>query len=217
MRLIPNGVDTERFRPGPSESTAQVVYAGALREDKGLVELLQALEIVFERHPGATAALAGAPDRWHEIPPRIRSGIERLQMAAPNRLRLLGSVSQKRLADLYRGTRACVFPSHAEAFGLACVEAMSCGAAVVASNLAAGAEIVEDGRSGLLADPRDPAALAGAILRLLTAPSLASALGEQARRRVVERYSMRLTAERTLALYDELRRENQPWLTRSAA
>lgn len=217
MRVIPNGVDIEYFRPGGAPRLGEVVFAGTLREDKGVVELLQALEIVFHARPDATATFAGGPERWHALDPRIRRQVERLQLAAPQRLQLLGPVDRERLAALYRRAGVCVFPSHVEAFGLACVEAMSCGAPVVASRAAAGAEIVEEGRSGLLVDPREPAEIAAAILRCLSRPDLAQTYGEQARRRVVQHYTMRQTAERTLELYAELQGAKALWPKRSAA
>jgi glycosyltransferase involved in cell wall biosynthesis len=132
-------------------------------------------------------------------------------MAAPHRLRLLGRVSQDELIEIYQRAGLCVFPSFVEAFGLACAEAMSCGAPVAASRLAAGAEIVEHGRSGLLIDPRDPAGMAETMLHILAEPQLGRALGEQARRRVVERYPIRLTAERTLALYEDALQARETW------
>ncbi len=213
--LIPNGVDTNVFRPGEARRDEEIVYAGALREDKGVVELLHALEIVFRERPRARATLAGAPDAWRELAPAVRRQVERLQLVAPDRLRLLGFVARERLLELYRRAGACVFPSHVEAFGLACVEAMSCGAAVVASRLGAAAEIVED-RCGLLVDPRTPQPIANALLRLLRNPAEAHALGRRARELVVERYSLRSTAVRTLELYAELRR-TKPCLSQPAA
>jgi len=60
-----------------------------------------------------------------------------------------------------------------EAFGLTCAEAMACGRPVVATSLASGPELVEDGISGLLADPRDPAELASKICTLLEDKELA--------------------------------------------
>ena len=217
MRTIANGVDVDRFRPAHVQRGAEVVFAGTLRGDKGVVELLQALETVLCESPAATATLAGGPDGWHELPPVIRSRVERLHMLAPGRVRLLGRVDRGKLAELYGRAGACVFPSHVEAFGLACVEAMSCGAPVVASRLGAAAEIVEDGRNGLLIDPRGPEQIAAALSRLLEQPALAAALGAQARRTAVERYSMHRTAERTLALYHELGRAKRPWLNEDAA
>ena len=211
IEVIPNGVDTDRFRPGAGARCEEVVFAGTLRADKGVPELLQALEIVLRHRPAATATLAGGPDAWRDLPSRIRASIERLHMAAPDRLRLLGRVSQEALVDLYRRAGVCVFPSRAEAFGLACVEAMSCGAAVIASPLGAGAEVVEDERSGLLTDPRDPVRLADAILRVLRQPDLGRNLGDAARRRVMEKYSIQLTAERTLEFYERTLRANQLW------
>ena len=217
IEVVPNGVDTELFRPSDCPRREEILFAGTLREDKGVTDLLHALEIVLRLRPGASALLAGAPDGWTELAPSVRGLVERVRMTARNRLRLLGRVSQRELAALYQRAAVCVFPSRAEAFGLACAEAMSCGAAVVASALGAGAELVEEGRSGLIVNPRNPAALAEAIEGLIARPELARSLGEAARQRVEERYSIDRTARATLGRYERALRTRDAWRRKHVA
>lgn len=83
-------------------------------------------------------------------------------------------------------------------------EAMALGKPVVASAIGGNPELVEDGVSGLVVPPRDPAALAAAVRRLLTEPALAGALGEAGRRRVVEGFSAEARLDRVEALYRAL-------------
>jgi glycosyltransferase involved in cell wall biosynthesis len=94
---------------------------------------------------------------------------------------VLGRVSDDELVDLYRGAAAYVDPSLYEGFGYGVLEAMACGAPVVASNTTSLPEVVGD--AGLLCDPRDAEALAAGIRRLLDEPGLAESL----RRRGLER------------------------------
>jgi glycosyltransferase involved in cell wall biosynthesis len=97
-----------------------------------------------------------------------------------------------------------VFPSRVEAFGLTCAEAMACGRPVVATTLASGPELVEDGVSGLLADPRDPKQLASRIVDLLLEPDRAEHLGAGARVRALERFDLATLARRNLAYYESI-------------
>jgi starch synthase len=122
------------------------------------------------------------------------------------------------LAQLFN--RATVFccPSVYEPFGLVNLEAMACGLPVVASAVGGIPEVVADGRTGILvplepagrgrAEPRDPLAFATALAEALTLvvsdPVLARRLGEAGRQRVIDRFSWRVTAEQTVALYQSL-------------
>jgi glycosyltransferase involved in cell wall biosynthesis len=76
---------------------------------------------------------------------------------------------------------------------------------VVATPVGGIVENVVDGETGLLVPPRDPPALAEAIVRILDDPELGRALAERARPRVVERYARERMVERTFALYDSMR------------
>jgi glycosyltransferase involved in cell wall biosynthesis len=97
-----------------------------------------------------------------------------------------------------------VFPSRVEAFGLTCAEAMACGCPVVATRLASGPELVEDGISGLLADPANPFDLAEKINILLSNTELAQKLGNNARQRVLENFDLRDLGPRNLAFYQSV-------------
>jgi glycosyltransferase involved in cell wall biosynthesis len=94
------------------------------------------------------------------------------------------------------------FPSLFEGLCLAVIEAQAAGVPVVATPVGGIRETVVDGETGLLVPPRDPAALAAAIRRLLDDRDLARRLAEEARRRVRERYSEQRMVELTLGLYE---------------
>jgi glycosyltransferase involved in cell wall biosynthesis len=89
----------------------------------------------------------------------------------------LGRVSDEELLDLYRGAAAYVDPTLYEGFGYGVLEAMACGAPVVASNTTSIPEVVGD--AGLLCDPTSPDDLAAALRRVLDEPGLAESLRER--------------------------------------
>jgi glycosyltransferase involved in cell wall biosynthesis len=96
----------------------------------------------------------------------------------------LGTVSRRELIHRYRTASLFCLPSRQEGFGIVFLEAMACGLPIVAARAAAIPETVAEGEVGLLADPDDPAELAGALTRLLEDAALRRALGAAGRRRV---------------------------------
>lgn len=113
-----------------------------------------------------------------------------------------GYVPDDELAHLYAACSAFVFPSYLEGFGLPAVEAMACGAPVIASNRGSLPEVVSN--AGLLFDPHDAVALAGCIRRLLVEP----ALRDEFRRRSLERakqFSWERSARQAVDIFHEFR------------
>jgi glycosyltransferase involved in cell wall biosynthesis len=98
----------------------------------------------------------------------------------------------------------CVLPSLFEGLPLAVLEAMAAGVPVVGTRVCGTAEAVRDGCTGRLVAPRDPAALAGAILEVLECPALAACWGAAGRRRVRRHFSARRMARATARVYGEL-------------
>jgi glycosyltransferase involved in cell wall biosynthesis len=107
-----------------------------------------------------------------------------------------------RVPELMAGLDVLVVPSHAEPFGLVTVEAMASGTPVVATRTGGSPEIVEHEKTGLLVPPRDPAAIARAVLTLLRSPDRARALGETGRRRATDAFSIELHALAMRELYE---------------
>ena len=92
-------------------------------------------------------------------------------------------------------------PSLQEGLGLSAMEAQACGVPVVASRIGGLVEAVQDGVTGFLVPPRDPAALAAAIARLLCDRELARRFGDAGRQRIEEKFSVGAMVDGTLAVY----------------
>lgn len=116
-------------------------------------------------------------------------------------VRYVGRVDDQTLAEWYNAADVLVFPSLWEGFGWPPLEAMACGTPVVASNIPAIAEVVDD--AGILVAADDPSALAGAAERVLTDPILAETLRQKGLERA-RQYTWARTAERTAAIYDDV-------------
>jgi glycosyltransferase involved in cell wall biosynthesis len=112
-----------------------------------------------------------------------------------------GRVSDDELVRLYRGAAAYVDASLFEGFGYQALEAMACGAPFVGSNATSIPEVVGD--AALLVDPRDPEALAAALVRVLSEPGLAEELRRRGRERA-RRFTWERTAEELASVLDEV-------------
>jgi phosphatidylinositol alpha-mannosyltransferase len=168
-RVIREGVDLRRFRPGPDrpEPARRILFLGRLEPRKGLVVLLRALPQVLRAIPDAQLEIAGTGPLETEA----RALVRRLGIGSS--VSFLGYLPGAELPACYaRADVYCAPALGGEAFGIVLLEAMAGGAAVVASDITGYNEVVEPGTSGLLVPPGDSPALARAIIRLLTDPDL---------------------------------------------
>ena len=167
---------------GEEAEPPEILFAGRLSREKGILELVEAA-------------------RGHRL---VVAGDGPLRDRVPD---ALGWLPPQELASLYARAAVVACPSHREGFGLACAEAMAHGRAVVASDVGGLRDLVVDGETGLLVPPRDVDALRAALERLLADPELRRRLGANARERVRERCSWPRVIDATLAAYeDALRR-----------
>ncbi len=207
IAIVPNGVDVARFAPRddiPAEP-GLIAFVGTYCEKKGLRQLGSAMAAIVEVVPDAHLVGVGR-DQAEPSDGRPFSA-HVLESAAPavrDRIALLGPRPNDDVVELLARAEVVVLPSHMEAMPMAWLEAMACGAALVAGRPGPGPEAVEDGVSGLLCDPHDPASIAQATIALLTDPARRRALGAAARTRAVERFSTDVVLAQNLATYDRL-------------
>jgi glycosyltransferase involved in cell wall biosynthesis len=213
-QVIPLGIRLEPFaRPDPlaaarlrlcwSSADAAVarpvvLFVGRLRAYKGLPFLLRAMP-----HVAASLALVGdGPQR------RSLQALSR-QLGVADRVHFAGHLTQAQLAAAYQAADVFVLPSHlpSEAFGLVMVEAMASGLPVVCTELGTGTSmVVQHGETGLVVPPADPAALAGALNRLLTDDELRRRFGQAGLARARAEFSAETYVSRTQAAYEDVLR-----------
>lgn len=206
--VIYGGADTGRLYPEPGRPRAGVLFVGRLTPHKGVDRLLRALP------PGADLTVVGTAG--HDLrPPEsgYASWLEQLAGEAGRQVRFLGAVSDADLVHLYRSTAAMVLPSVeetcygkrvriSELLGLSVLEAMACGAPVIASRLGGLREVVRHGETGFLVEPGDVAELRLRLEQVLGQPALARSLGDNAHQLVSERFTWDACARRCLEAYE---------------
>lgn len=172
-----------------ARSATRVVFTGTLTEKKGVVSLIRAWPAVLAAVPTAELHLYGK-DATADGGGSMRAHLTGLLASGgAGGVTFHGHVPRDAIFSALQQARAAVFPSYAEAFGIAPFEAMVRGCPTIYTAREPGPELVRDGIDGLLVDPDDPGAIAGALVRLLRDDALAADLGVQGRRRVLERYS----------------------------
>jgi glycosyltransferase involved in cell wall biosynthesis len=193
LHIVPVGVDQERFRPLPHVARVSgrlMTTASADVPLKGLTYLIDALAKVRTERPDAHLVVIGRPRHKSAVPQQLeRLGLEGV-------VEFVSGVSDERIVELYAEAELAVVPSLYEGFSLPAVEAMACGVPLVATTGGALPEVVgPNGDAALTVPPKDPSALATAIVRALDDPGLRERLGEGGRRRVLDRFTWRRTAQ----------------------
>ena len=198
LALLHNPVDTALYTPGPAPAGADLLVVGRLSRAeryKGQDVLLRALRPLEARlgRP-VTLRIVGDGD-WR---PDLQREAEALGVA--DRVDFAGRLPFAGLLDAYRGCGVFAMPSRVdrparglwtgEGLGIVYLEAQACGRPAIASTEGGAPDAVLPGRTGLLADPRDPADVADAAASLLADPVRAAEMGARGRRWVEENFSV---------------------------
>jgi glycosyltransferase involved in cell wall biosynthesis len=211
--VIPSGVDTKRFRPDVEcewakekydlEGYKTLIFVGALttwHTYKGLEDLLRAFGLVRKECEKLKLLIVGGGN--------LAGYYQRLaqKLGESDRVVFAGRVNDDALPVCYAASDFAVLPSRdsSEGFGLALLESMACGKAVIGSEVGGIPEMVEDWKNGLLVAPNDEQALANAIHALYVDDELRTRMGEVGRR-FAEAHDWSIVADRVSSLYEEVR------------
>jgi rhamnosyl/mannosyltransferase len=203
--VVPLGVDRGRFQPNPgqvavlrqawlrSDDAGLVLFVGKFRSYKGLPYLVAAAQSVRARFLLVGSGPLDAPLRAQVA----RNGLE-------DKVAFLGEIDDGELAALYAASDVVVLPStqRSEAFGTVLLEAMASGRPVISTELGTGTSWVnQHERTGLVVPPRDPLALAEALMRLLDDLGLAERYGQAGRQRVEQEFTEEKLVVKVEAMY----------------
>ncbi len=208
--VISHGVDIDTYAP-PADRAAAFAEAklpgryaigcfGRVRAQKGTDVFVDAMCRLLPRYPDFTAVIVGAivPEQTifaNDLKKRIEAA------GLPSRIVMTGELPIEEVQRWYQRLTIYAFTSRNEGFGLTLIEAMSAGAALVASRAGAAELVIEDGVTGVLTPPGDVDALVAALEPLLRDPASCTAMGTRARARVLERFSLDAEAGRIAEVY----------------
>ena len=218
IRVIPPGVDLERFHPIPPARAKEkvglgpncrvILFVGRIEPLKGIDTLLWAISLVRRKRPDLVCGMCvpiigGNPYRIEDNDEMVRLQALRKALEIEEVVTFLGAQDQDVLQYYYAAAEMVVMPSDYESFGMVALEAMACGTPVIASDVGGLSHLVRHGRTGYRVPARDPGALAEKIIRLLTDEGLRRRMGQRAAC-WAEGYAWPLIADRIEAVYDEL-------------
>jgi glycosyltransferase involved in cell wall biosynthesis len=204
--LIPMGVDirqpdpeaVRRIRARFGGSGPLVVFLGRIVEEKGVLDLVRAFALIRVRFPMARLTMVGGgidSDTVSQL--AVNLGLDQV-VDQP------GWTDPSEVVNWFTAADVVAVPSWFEAQGLSVMEAQAAGAAVVATSVGGIPDAIEDGGTGILVEPRDPEALAAAVILLLDDPARAAAIGEQAAELATRRFSRQATAMAFDSLYNRV-------------
>ena len=212
IRRVLWGVDMQRFSPGPARSELVEelgLHAGTLvllamrgvREIQNPSSILAALAELRARGRDATLVLLLGPGGFDALPAPLVDDLARLGL--DDHVRVLGHLPHERLVDLYRLADVCLSVPSSDSTSIAVLEAMACGKPVVASDIPANREWIDDRTNGMLVPPGDASALAAAV-DWIAASGRTSRLGVSARERVVGAADEKIEMDRMECFYRSL-------------
>lgn len=224
IRIVPCGVDLQRFRPvdraqgrtawGLPPDAFLVTFVGRIEPQKGIEVLLQAAARLRALAPGLRfhIAIAGGAVRervlggWGPARDPYTLELEALahSLGLTDQITWMGGLPHDALASVYSAADVVVIPSHYESFGMTALEALACGACLVASRTGGLRTTLDEGRAGLLFTPGAADELAVCLARLAADPALRAALERGARGYVARTYGWDHIAAQLAAVYGEL-------------
>jgi glycosyltransferase involved in cell wall biosynthesis len=212
ISVVLNGIDTTRFAEAKRKFDRTQFFrdwnlpndcllvgtVGELTPLKGQSEFLQAAAQLLKQHQNLVFFIAGID---HSRDNKNRLALERLigELKLTEHVRLVGWL--KDLAQLYCALDVFVSTSHTESFGLAIAEAMTSGAAVVATETGGAREIIQPGQTGLLVPIGEVDRLARAVLDLLDDKNRRVRLGTAAQQSVATKFSVERMIDETEEIY----------------
>jgi len=207
IRVIPNGIDLDKFTnlPDPSAfkkkygiSGKVVLFVGRLAEYKGVQYLIQMSPLILRQIPGTKFVIVG-PDSGY----RCQLELLAKKPGVSDSIVFTGQLNENELLEAYVGADVFAFTSRHEGFGIVLLEAMACGRPVIAWRRSAMQHIIKDGETGMLVTFLDLASFAEKVCLLLSNSQLASFLGNRGRQLVRMRYSLKSVVDKLESTYEE--------------
>ena len=215
IRVVHNGVDTQRFSPGPAEPLRRelgiapdvpvVGMIAMFKRQKRHGDFFRMARRLLDTLGECRFVLAGEPLRDNQQGAAdYHSEVRRLadELDVTRFCHFLGN--RQDMPEVYRACDVVVLPSEREGTPNVLLEAMACGVPVVATDIADNAQIVPDGRGGWIVPLGDVATLSDRVATLLRDAALRRRFGQQARAWVCENYSVEQMVRKTAAIYQEL-------------
>ncbi len=196
IRVIHNGIDTERFSPGnQNNKVPKILFSGRLVALKGVHTLIKSMKEVLKKQD-AMFLFAGPGDipRW----------TKQLKDIPKKNYRFLGYVPYEKINRLYQEVDIFALPSYTESFPLTILEAMASKLPVISTTVGGIPEMIDNNIDGMLITPGSPAQLTSNILRLIEDKNLRKDISRNARKKVEKYFNSKIMAKKTMDFYEDI-------------
>jgi glycosyltransferase involved in cell wall biosynthesis len=194
--VVGNGVDETIFYPVETRNKEKyVLYTGRLSYRKGLFDFIYAGVILSEKYPDIKFKLTGKGPLLEQLQSKVK------EAGHEDKFEFLGHVTKDELINLYQNATVFVLPSHYEGLPTTLLEAMACGAPVVATAVSGNLDVIEDGKNGLLVPIKSPSLMADAVSNLLDDDLLRVDLGKAARKTIEDKFTWDAISDKIMACY----------------
>jgi glycosyltransferase involved in cell wall biosynthesis len=206
VRIVPNGVDTEKFKPMDGLVVRQqfglgnepcVLFVGSLIPRKGLPFLVEAAKKIVKENAGTKFLIVGDGPLRNQLAASLEAA------TLSGNFKFLGNLKEDALPAVYNCADVFVLPSIQEGQGIVLLEAQASGKPVVAFDVGGVNEAVQNKETGLLVNRGSSGELADALLKLLSDNTLREKMGTNGRRFVTENFTWDICAQKMLKVYHE--------------
>ena len=208
IRIIPFGVDTNIFKSFPAkkifdEDTLVIGTVKSLSIKYGIEYLLEAFQLIKNNIPEKKIKLFLVGDGI------LKESLQRKanDLNINDDVLFYGSVPHAKVPEIYNMIDIAVFPSIWESFGVSNLEAAACEVPQVASNIGGFPEIIEDGITGFLVEPKNPVAIAEKVTELINDESLRKKIGKAARKKVIAEFEWDKNVDQMISEYEQIVKE----------
>jgi len=201
IMVVPNPIDRTSFAPAASQRKNIVLYAGRLERNKGAETIMKAIPSLLDRFPAVEFLFAGTDGLDVDGRSWRTKILDSLKPADASRVRF-AEISRADIVRAYQEAAVCILPSAWENSSYVLLEAMACATPVIACNSGGSPELIENGVNGFLIPVNDANALAARLGDLLSQPELRRAMGENARRKIEQDFSVEQVLPKMIAAYD---------------
>ncbi|MCX7998714.1 MAG: glycosyltransferase family 4 protein [Leptospiraceae bacterium] len=207
IRVIPNGVDTQKFKPMRVERRHNTLFFLSVLDKfhryKGLDYLIESLKLVKKEIKDLKLLVGGSGELLNYYKDLVRS------LGLHKTVEFLGYIPEEKLVEYYNTCKVFVLPSTSseqEGFGMVLLEALSCGTPVICTEISGIARDLRKYLAGIVVPQRDSKALAEAIIKMLKDDDLAIKMGKNGRKMIEEKYTWERVAKLTERVYEEVLR-----------
>jgi glycosyltransferase involved in cell wall biosynthesis len=203
IRCVPNGVDTDFFRPSGKKEDNMILFVGRISFEKGVHVLLKSLSYLKSK---THLVIIGPPESTRtKYFATIMNLIEEENRKGKHEITYLGALDQEEVKKWYQKASVFVLPTILpEAFGIVNLEALACETPVVAPNTGGVPEVVHNYENGILVPPNDAQAFANAIQYLQENEEIREQFGKAGREWIVQRFSYENVIDKLVRIYEEL-------------